>query len=320
MISIVIPCFRSEKTIEFVVNHLLEVLNQREEKSEIILVNDGSPDDVWLEIIKIVNKTEGKVFGINFSRNFGQHSAILAGYRFAKGDIVVTMDDDGQTNSEYLWKLVDKLRTGYDIVFAEYPEKKESLYRRMGSALNFKMCSSFLGMPRGTKPNSFHAIQKYIIDEMVRYDNPYPYIAGLMFRSTNNIGSVIVPHEDRIEGTSGYSIGKLIGLTINGFTAFSIKPLRFASYLGVICALLGFLYGISVIVKKLMTPTIQLGYSSLMSTLLFVGGMLMLMLGIIGEYIGRMYISINNAPQYVIKETTKKSDSTRIPSFPLEDC
>ena len=139
-------------------------------------------------------------------------------------------------------------------------------------------------------------------DEVVKYDKPYPYLGGLVLRTTNNITDVVIDHKDRMVGESNYNLGKLFSLWLNGFTAFSIKPLRIASLAGAFCSACGFIYAVVIIIKKLIRPDIQVGYSSMMASILFIGGMIMLMLGLIGEYIGRIYISINNSPQSVIKD------------------
>lgn len=159
-----------------------------------------------------------------------------------------------------------------------------------------------LGKPKELYLSSYFAVKRFIVDEMLRYTNPYPYVIGLVLRATKNITNVDVKHRERQVGTSGYTIGKLLALWFNGFTAFSIKPLRVATAIGAFSAIAGFLYGIYTIVKKLVNPNVVIGFSSLMSAMVFIGGMVMLMLGIIGEYIGRIYISMNNSPQYVIRE------------------
>lgn len=305
MISVVIPCYKSEKTLENVVSETIDTLKQRKDKYEIILINDGSPDNVWQVILKMHEKNPRIVKGINFTKNFGQHSALLAGYKECKGDIVVSMDDDGQTDPKQIWKLIDKLNEGYDIVYAHYDENKESVFRKFGSWLNDKMSNILLNKPKDIKGTSYNAIKKYVVDEMIKYDKPYPYVAGLLYRTTQNVGTVDIEHKERAVGSSGYTLNKLIGLVMNGFTAFSIKPLRISSYIGSALAIIGFIYGITIIIKKIFNPGIQLGYSSIMSVILFIGGIIMLMLGLIGEYVGRIYISINNSPQYVIKEKTK---------------
>ena len=303
MISVVIPCYGSQNSLKGVVESAIETLSQREGDFEVVLVNDGSPDNVWSVIQKLVEDHPGVVKGINFTRNFGQHAALLAGYKYSRGEIIVSMDDDGQTNPVYMWKLIDRLNEGdFDVVYARYPKTKESLYRLLGSWLNNKMSEALLNKPKDVKGTSFYAIRRYVVDDMIRYDKSYPYIGGLVYRTTSNIGDIEIEHEERKEGSSGYTLSKLINLTLNGFTAFSVKPLRIASILGIFCAFLGFLYAIYTIYNKLTNPYIQMGYSSLMAVILFIGGLIMFLLGLIGEYIGRIYIGINNSPQYVIKE------------------
>ncbi|MBR4470651.1 MAG: glycosyltransferase family 2 protein [Erysipelotrichaceae bacterium] len=303
MISVVIPCYRSERSLRGVVEKTIETLKEREKAFEIVLVNDGSPDNVWNVIEDLVKENKKFVKGINFTKNFGQHAALLAGYKYSKGDIIVSMDDDGQTNPAYLWKLVDRLNEGgFDVVYAKYPQTKETLFRRMGSWLNNKMSEVLLNKPKEVKGTSFYAIRRYVVEDMVRYDKSYPYIGGLVYRATSNIGDVEIEHQERESGSSGYTLRKLINLTLNGFTAFSVVPLRIASFLGVFCAFAGFIYAIVIIIRKLTDPSIQLGYSSLMAAILFIGGLIMFLLGLIGEYVGRIYIGINNQPQYVIKE------------------
>lgn len=159
-----------------------------------------------------------------------------------------------------------------------------------------------LGKPKDLYISSYFAARRFIIEEMIRYKNPYPYVIGLVLRTTKKITNVDVNHREREIGTSGYTLGKLFALWFNGFTAFSIKPLRIATAMGGITAIAGFFYGIYTIIKKLVNPDVAIGFSSLMSAVVFLGGMMMLMLGIIGEYIGRIYISLNNSPQYVIRE------------------
>ena len=302
MISVVIPCYGSQNSLRKVVESAIETLSLREKVFEVVLVNDGSPDNVWTVIEELVKEYPDVVKGINFTKNFGQHAALLAGYKYSKGDIIVSMDDDGQTNPIFMWKLIDKLNEGYDVVYARYPETKESLFRRAGSWANNKMSEMLLNKPKEVKGTSFYCLRRYVVDDMIRYDKSYPYIGGLVYRATNNIGDVEIEHQERKEGKSGYTLSKLINLTLNGFTAFSVKPLRIASYLGVFISVLGFIYAIVIIIRKLTDPSIQLGYSSLMAAILFIGGVIMFLLGMIGEYVGRIYIGINNSPQYVIKE------------------
>lgn len=300
-ISVVIPCYNSEKTIGPVVDELVYTLGDAV-NFEVVLVNDGSTAALWQVICGLVEKYNPRVKGIRFSKNFGQHAALMAGYRESTGDIVVQMDDDGQADPTGLFKLIEKIHEGYDIAFAGYPELKETLFRRMGSELNRQMCISFLGMPRDIRPTSFAAMRRFVVEEMVRYDGSYPYVGGLMYRATANCCNVEIGHRERVEGKSNYTLKKLIKLWLNGFTAFSVKPLEIAAVMGCLFASLGFLGALVVIIRKVIGLDVLLGWSSMISLMLIIGGMIMIMLGLIGEYIGRIYISLNNAPQYVIRE------------------
>lgn len=301
-LSFVIPCYRSEQTIEKVVEEIINTVEEHQQYTyEIILVSDYSPDNVFGVITKMCESNEN-ITGVELSQNFGQHAALMAGYRVATGDLIISLDDDGQTPAKDVFKLVDKLNKGYDVVYASYNEKRHSVFRRIGSFINDMMAQQLIKKPKHLKITSYFVAKKFIIDEIIKYKNSYPYIIGLILRVTNNIANVPVIHRERVQGVSGYNLTRLFSLWLNGFTAFSIKPLRVATFLGVVCACLGFLFGSYTVLNKIINPATPAGYSSLMSALLFIGGMLMLILGLIGEYIGRIYISLNNSPQYVIRK------------------
>ena len=226
----------------------------------------------------------------------------MAGFSYVTGDIVVGLDDDGQTPANEMFKLIDSLDENYDLVFAEYKNKMHSGFRNFGSKVNDNMARWLFGKPKELKIMSYFACKRYVIDEVLRYTNPYAYISGLLLRATNKVRNVEVNHSERVEGTSGYSLKKLMLLWLNGFTAFSVKPLRIATVIGFITAAIGFLYGVFVIINKMFIhPTAPMGYSSTMAVMLFLGGMLMLILGMVGEYVGRIYLSINRSPQYVVR-------------------
>lgn len=303
-LSIVIPCYGSEHTIEGVVEEIENTIKERDVEHEVILVNDCSPDHVWDKIISLSQQYES-VRGIAFAKNFGQHSALMAGYRETTGDIIISMDDDGQTPADELFKLVDQIEGGYDVVYATYENKQHNIFRNLGSRLNDKMCNMLLGKPKGLMVTSYFAARRFIIDEICRYNNSYTYVIGLVLRSTKNIGTVPVTHRKREEGSSGYTFGKLINLWLNGFTAFSVKPLRFATMAGIFIAGVGFLGVIYVAINKMINPRVPLGWSSTMAAICMIGGLILFTLGMIGEYLGRVYISINDAPQYVIREKTE---------------
>lgn len=306
-ISFVIPCYNSSKTIESVVNEIVTTVNKRDDEYEIILVNDCSTDDVW-NVIKKLRKYNSRIKGICFAKNFGQHSALMAGYNKASGDIVVSLDDDGQTPADEVYSLIDKLNEGYDVVYASYDHKQHSSARNLGTKLNNMMCEKLLGKPKGLTITSYFVAKRFVIDEIKKYSNSYAYVPGLVLRTTNSIASVPVNHRAREEGKSGYSFTKLIALWMNGFTAFSVKPLRISTFIGMMTAVIGFIYCIFILVNKIINPKVPIGWTSTIGVMLLIGGMILFVLGMIGEYLGRAYISLNNSPQYVIKEETDEDE------------
>lgn len=307
-ISFVIPCYRSEKTLPNVIQEIEDTMSKLAEYSfEILLVNDASPDNVW-QYIENAARVDEHIIGVNLAKNFGQHAALMAGYHYASGDIVVSLDDDGQTPANEVALLIDKINEGYDVVYASYKRNMENAFRRFGSKVNSKMAEFMIGKPKGIKIQSFFAAKRFVIDEIVKYENAYPYIFGLVFRTTRNVANVEVNHRSRTVGTSGYTFAKLVGLWMNGFTAFSVKPLRIATLMGMLSSAVGFIMGIYFIIRKLVVPEIPLGYSSIISAIMLFGGLNLLMLGLVGEYIGRIYICINRSPQFVVKETVRQND------------
>ena len=268
---------------------------------EIVWVNDCSPDNVWSVIEKLA-ETEKNVIGVNLAKNFGQHSALMAGYGKCSGEYVVSLDDDGQAPLDSLNDLITKLEEGYDVVYAYYREVKQNLFRRFGSWMAGKMGEMMLDPPKDMKGSSFYIARNFVIREMCNYRNAFPYLVGLVLRITRKIAWVETNHRARLEGASGYSFARLLGLWLNGFTAFSVKPLRASTFLGFFFAFLGFAFSILVIVRRLLGLTTVDGWSTIIALILIIGGCILMMLGLIGEYIGRIYICINDSPQYVIKE------------------
>ncbi len=310
-VSFVIPCYRSGETLPGVIGEIKEKMEHMAGYTyEVILVNDCSPDQTF-ETIRKLCRENSNITGINLAKNFGQHSALMAGFHYAKGDVIVCLDDDGQTPADEADKLIRAVEDGADVAYAKYSHKHHSGFRNWGSHINELMTRVMLGKPKELYVSSYFAARKFVIDEVVQYEYAYPYVIGLVLRTTKNIVNVEVTHRDRWAGESGYTISKLLSLWFNGFTAFSVKPLRIATVSGAVCAGVGFLYGIYTIIKKIFInpPGLVTGFSALMSVLVFMGGMLMLMMGIVGEYIGRMYISMNKSPQYVIREVVSKEEN-----------
>ena len=220
----------------------------------------------------------------------------------------MTSDDDGQTPIDRVFDFYDELQKGYDVVCARYTERNQpSFFRRMGSAMNRMMSDFLIEKPKDVYMAAVFMAKRFVIDEMTRYRHPYPYISGLLLRTTQNIGNVDVEQRSRVSGESGYTLAKLLRLWLNGFTAFSIKPLRVASITGFILALIGFATAIGTAIRKILVPTIAAGWSSMIAVLLLVGGLILIFLGLIGEYIGRIYMCINETPQFLIKDIAKQN-------------
>ena len=308
LVSFVIPCYRSEHTITAVVDEVRRTMPTLPQYDyEIILVNDSSPDGTFA-VLRELAEGDSRITAVDLAKNFGQHAALMAGFHHCAGDIVVCLDDDGQTPADEVGKLLAKLEEGYDVVYASYDHKQHASWRNWGTKLNNKMTEIMLGKPRELSIPSYLAARRFIIDEMLSYTHCYPYVDGLILRTTRNICNVPVEHRAREQGESGYTLVKLISLWMNGFTSFSVKPLRIASYCGALAAVAGFLYFIVILVKHFVDSSIPEGWASTMALLLLLGGVVLLVLGMIGEYIGRIYMCINASPQYVERQVIRKKD------------
>lgn len=307
-ISFVIPCYCSEKNLESVIDEIRTAMRHRENfEYEIILVNDNSKDNTAGLIKKLAQEDE-HIHGINFSKNFGQPSALMAGFRAAKGDYIMTSDDDGQTPVEMVWDFYDKMQEGYDIVCARYTERTQSAFRRFGTMINELMLYYMIHKPKDVGVASFFMAKRFVIEEMTRYKGPYPYIAGLLLRSSARIANLEMKQRDRRSGSSGYNFKKLITLWVNGFTAFSVLPLRIGFILGGASALFGSFSIVFSLFRKIFAPEKESGNGIGTGLMLFMSGCILAVLGVVGEYVGRIYMCVNEQPQYVIKNTTEDEE------------
>ncbi len=303
LLSFIIPCYGSQETILSVINEIAGKMCEKPAYDyEIITINDCSPDGV-LSVLKTISNDNKRVKVIDLAKNAGKHGALMAGFKYCSGHIIICVDDDLQCPMDQLWNLLEPLNGDCDISIANYGLKKQSRFKNIGSKVNSLMANCLIDKPKDLHLSNFLALKRFVVKELLKYDKPYPYIDGLMLRTTRKIANVPMEDRERTFGNSGYTFKKSIQLWMNGFTAFSVKPLRIATVLGALCACCGFAFGIYTIIHKILNPLTPAGYSSTMAVLLFIGGMIMLMLGLIGEYIGRIYISINNSPQYVIRDT-----------------
>lgn len=310
LVSFVIPCYRSENTISSVAEEIrsaMEALPGFE--YEMILVNDCSPDSTF-SVIEGLARADHRITAVDLAKNFGQHAAIMAGLRRCSGDYVVCLDDDGQTPANEVGKLLSKLEEGYDVVYASYEHKQHSRFRNLGSKFNGLMTEIMLGKPKGLTLTSYFVMRRFVLNDILRYNNCYPYIDGLVLRSSSRYATVPVNHRQRQQGESGYTFGKLIALWMNGFTSFSVKPLRLATYAGALTAFLGFIYALVIIIKHFVDSSIPEGWSSTMALQLVLGGIILVVLGLIGEYIGRIYMCINASPQFVERQVVKKDSES----------
>lgn len=313
MYSIIIPCYKSSRSIREVVELTAAEMDRLGRTPyEFILVDDCSPDGgATLTQIKALADDYDYVKAVSLARNSGQHNATMAGLNEASGDVFISMDDDLQTHPSQLHKLFTEFDRGFDIVYGYYPEKKHSFFRNFGSWVNYQSVRILIGKPKDMKTSSFWVIRKYVRDTVIEYTSQYTHLQGLFLRTTgiDKISSVPVEHFDRVYGTSGYTLKKLVGLWSN-IIGFSIVPLRIARNFGAIVAALGLIGAIIVFIRKLLVPATAIGWSSMMVAVFFFSGMIMMFLGLIGEYIGRMFLNINHYPQYVVREIYTKNTET----------
>lgn len=301
-ISFVIPCYCSGNNIRKVIQEIDDIMDSMALTYEIIMVNDGSPDNTF-EILEDIVKSHQNAMAIDLARNSGQHAAIMAGFNFAKGDLIATCEDDGQSDISIVPQLISKVKEGFDVAAPRYLDRgKRSLFRRFGTKCNSLISNWMIPRPKGLFVPIFFVAKRFVIKEIINYNQPYPYIEGLVLRSTFSIALIDARQNERVEGKSGYTFGKMISLWLNGFTSFSIKPLRLSLFIGLIVAFFGFIMGVYIVINKLVHPEVLLGWSSIIAVILFMFGLLFIILGMIGEYVGRIYLCINKTPQYVVRK------------------
>lgn len=308
--SVIIPCYRSSATIEHVVDMTREEMARlKKEDVEFILVNDCSPDEgKTIAKLREMAERHKDVKVIDLAMNSGQHNALMAALRHAKGDVIIGMDDDGQTHPSQLGTLFKALEQGYDLVYGYYPNKKHSWFRNLGSRFNDLTVNLMIKKPKDVRTSSYFLVRKFVRDHAVQYEGSYTYLLGLFMRCTQNIISVPIQHFEREEGESGYTFKQLIRLW-SSVIGFSVIPLRVASITGFFFAGVGILAALVVLIRKFVDPTLSMGWPSLMCAIFFFFGLTFMFLGMIGEYLGRMFLGMNKEPQYVIKATYNLSDS-----------
>ena len=265
---------------------------------ELVLVNDASPDGTGERVPAAVADMPCPVTFVDLARNFGEHAAVLEGLRHTRGEFVVNLDDDLQNPISEALRLLACLRDHpHEVVYSYYEEKKHHWFRNLGSQLTNWMACLLIDKPRGLYLCSFRAMRRALVERIIRYQGPYPYLDGLILGATDRIGRLQVEHEQRAEGRSGYTLRKLVRLWMNMFFNFSIMPLRMASVLGAVMCTLGMLVIVAILVEKLLFGLPVQGWASLMGALAVFSGAQLVMLGVIGEYVGRAYLTVSGRPQ-----------------------
>lgn len=302
-LSVVIPVYGSAAILPGLLGRLDDVLTPLLGPTgfEVVLVHDCGPDDAWSVIVAEAQHRPW-LRGVDLRRNAGQHNAIMAGLGVARGRYIVTMDDDLQHDPADVPRVLATLRAGADLCYVQFEGRKHALWKRAGSRFNDMVAARLLKKPEGLYLSPFRGFVREIGEEARRYQGPFVYLDGLLIQSTNprRIITITARHHARSDGKSGYSLSKSISLWLQMATSFSIVPLRFVSLAGVAASCIAFLLALVVLWQKLNSPEMAVGWPSLIITILFMGGLQLLALGVIGEYTGRILLNINNRPQYVI--------------------
>lgn len=310
-LSVVIPVYRGAATIGQLVQALSAL--QPEGGLEIVLVNDGSPDNSGEVCTALVAGACVPITYIEHARNYGEHNAVMTGLRHATGGYVITMDDDLQNPPEEVVRLYDHARLGnWDVVYTRYASKQHARWRNLGSRFANAVADRLLDKPKGLYLSSFRCMSAFLVQAVTRYGGPYPYVDGLIMEITQRIDSIAVQHLPRVEGRSNYTLRRLIRLWLNLATSFSLAPLRLAIFAGVAMATAGAIGAVATIAEALITRDTPSGWASTMTVILLVSGVQSMMLGIIGEYVGRTFLSANGKPQGTVRSVLRNTAAERM--------
>lgn len=306
--SLVIPVFGDGKYLEEIINRADQSFRRLGlDPPQVVLVDDCGPGDAWKVIERLARGRQG-VTAIRLMRNFGQHNALMCGFQHASGDIVITIDDDLQHEPESVLTLVDAIHdANADLVYGVYETKKHGGGRNLGSWLVNRFYRIIFRMP--VTVTSFRAIRKEVISAILRYDLNFTYIDGLLAWNTQRIEMVTVPHRERANGKSGYTLGKLVTLAMNVFTNFSLLPLQLVSVIGTLAAIGGLGLGVWYLIAALFSKISIPGYASIIVAVLTLGGLQLLSLGIVGEYLGRLHLNVNRKPQFTVRNVISGLES-----------
>lgn len=301
-VSVVIPVYRSEECLVELVSQIRGAMQDQD--FEVVLVDDCSPDKSW-EVIKHIARDNPRVLGLALRRNVGQDSAIMAGLRVAAGNQIVVMDDDLQHSPQDILKLQAGIGDS-DICYAKYFVKEQAKWKNLGSWLNGKIAERLLGKPAHIYLSPFKLMSRGLVDEICRYNGAYPYVDGLVMRSTSKISQIEVKHSPRLHGKGNYNLSKSLRISLRHLTGFSIFPLRLAAVAGVWVSIIGFLILVYFLISYYLNANTPEGWTSLAAIVLCLSGFTLISLGVIGEYLGRSYLSISQKPQYSVWRSTRE--------------
>jgi len=317
-VSVVIPVYRSESSLRPLVARLLLVLEATGRSHEIIFVEDGGGDGSWRVLRELQTRYPDRITAIQLMRNYGQHNALMCGFHTARGEVIVTLDDDLQNPPEEVPKLLARLGSGnFDLVYGSYVSKKHSVWRNAGSRLVNAFYRTVFGSP--IQVSSFRAIRRQLLTTILSYDLNFTYVDGLLAWNTQRIGQVEVEHLPRNAGRSGYDLRKLAFLALNLFTNFSLLPLQIVSACGFVVSAVGFLLAFYYLTQALLSHIDVPGYASIIIAVLIIGGTQLLALGIIGEYLGRLHLNVNRKPQYRVRKSLGPAFQASAPNLEGEN-
>ena len=298
-ISVVIPVYNSEECVAEISRQIADAL--KDFSYEQIMVNDASRDGSWSEIEKVCAKNP-RVVGVNLRKNGGQDSAILAGLNLAQGKYVVIMDDDLQHSPYDIPKLRAEIEKGFDVVYADFETKKQKLWKNLGSWFNGKISEVAIGKPRNVYLSPFKIVERGVVQEMIRYENLFPYIDGLIFQTTRNISQIKIEHHERTLGKSNYSFAKSVKVFLRMLFAFSTAPLMLSSFVGMFSAFVGLVLAVVYFIDFLRGKADVTGWTTIVILILILGGLILLSLGVAGVYIGRVYLTVSRSPKFLVKQ------------------
>lgn len=302
--SIVIPVYNSEDIVSETVDQIVNFMRGSGHKFEIVLVNDGSTDTSW-EVIRHLPDSFPEVVSIDLLRNSGQHTAVFCGIAHARGDYIITMDDDLQNPPPEIGKLIGKIHEGYDLVFAQFEQKQHSLFRRLGSIMVGYLNHKVFNKPKDLILTNFRIFTAEVAKRMLRSKVKKPYIPGELLKAARNCANVTTLHSPRLHGKSNYTIYKILALLARLLFSYSSFPLRLLSRIGGGVALLSLMLGTFFLVRSLFVDTETAGWASLIVMISFLQGLIILMLGIVGEYLAKLLNQMSEESPYEVVEVVR---------------